>query len=186
MRLAKPVEIRSVSETLAKGNCAVCAFLRNSQSALLQGGLHPEQVSGICNFHAWALAAAVNVANTAKVFQHLLRASLDGSQPCSFCERLREAEQVQLKELVGQMDRHLVLDWMKHYGVLCRPHARRIRQIAPVRLHQAFEEVDRRNAAELNSELQDLLSRFSTGERSRAGVLGLVAEFLRSQRGVCG
>jgi len=60
-------------------------------------------------------------------------------------------------------------DGMKHQGVLCRPHARRIRQMAPVRLHDACEEADRRNAAELNSELQDLLGRSSTGERSGAG-----------------
>jgi PII-like signaling protein len=73
MRLSKPIEIEGVSQTLAKGNCPVCAFLKNSQSALLQGGLAPEEVSGICNFHAWALAAAVNVANAAKVFQNLLR-----------------------------------------------------------------------------------------------------------------
>jgi hypothetical protein len=152
----------------------------------LQGGLIPEEVSGICNFHAWALAAAVNVANAAKVFQNLMRLGWDGSQECSFCERLREAEQSQLRELVGQMDRHLVLDWMKNHGILCRPHARRIRQIAPVRLHAALEEVDRRTASDLNSELEDLLNRSSTGERTGAGVLGRVAEFLMSQRGICG
>lgn len=184
MRLSKPIEIRGVSQTLAKGNCPVCAFLRNSQSALLQGALPPEEVNGICNFHGWALAAAVNVTNATKVLQHLLRLGCDGSQPCSFCERLRDAEQAQLRELVGQMDRHLVLDWMKHHGILCRPHAAGIRQIAPVRLHGAFAEVDRRTASELDSELQDLLSRSATGERSGAGVLGRVAEFLMSQRGI--
>jgi len=122
MRLSKPVEIRGISQTLAGSNCPVCAFLRNSQSALLQGGLAPERVAGICNFHAWAVAAAVNVINAAKVFQHLLRIGCDGSMACSFCERLREAEQAQLRGLVGEMDRHLVvLDWMKHHGILCRP-----------------------------------------------------------------
>jgi hypothetical protein len=185
MRLSKPVEIRSVSQTLARGNCPVCAFLRNSQSALLQGGLRPEEVRGICNFHAWALAAAVNVINAAKVFQNLLRLGCDGSEECSFCERLRDAEQAQLRELVGQMDRRLVLDWMKNHGVLCRPHARRIRQIAPVRLHAPFEEVDRRTASDLNSELEDLVNR-SSGERAGAGVLGRVAGFLMSQRGISG
>jgi len=184
MRLSKPIEIRGVSQTLAKGNCPVCAFLRNSQSALLQGGLQPQEVSGIFNFHAWALAAAVNVMNAAKVFQNLLRVGCDGSQQCSFCERLRDAEQAQLKELLEQMDRQLVLDWMKHHGFLCRPHARCIRKIAPVRLHRAFEEVDRRTISELDSELQDLMSRSATGEKAGAGVLGRVAEFLMSQRGI--
>jgi hypothetical protein len=184
MRLSKPTEIRGVSQTLAKGNCPVCAFLRNWQSALLQGGLLPEEVSGICNFHAWALAAAVNVKNAAKVFQALLRIACESSHPCSYCERLREAEQAQLKELIGQMDRNLVLDWIQHHGVLCRPHAKRVRQIAPVRLHGTFEDVDRRAVSELESELQDLLDRYATGEKSGAGVLGRVAEFLISQRGI--
>ena len=184
MRLSKPIAIRGVSQTLARGNCPVCAFLRNSQSALLQGDLRPEDVRGICNFHAWALAAAVNVTNAAKVFQNLLRIDSDSSGSCSYCEHLRDAEQAQLEELVGQMDRHLVLDWIKHHGVLCRPHAKRLRQIAPVRLHGTVEEVDRRTASELDSDLQDLLSRSAKGEKSGAGVLGRVAEFLMSQRGI--
>jgi len=135
MRLSRPVEIHDVAQTLTKGNCPVCAFLRNTQSALLHGGLAPEEVSGVCNFHAWALAAAVNVANAAKIFQKLLRLGSDGTQECSFCLRIREAEQAQLRELVGQMDRHLVLDWITHHGALCRPHSKTLRQMAPVRLH---------------------------------------------------
>jgi hypothetical protein len=86
-----------------------------------------------------------------KVFQNLLRIGCDGSQPYSFCELLRQAEQGQLKELVGQMDRNLVLDWMKHHGVLCRPQARRICQIALGRLHGMFEEVDRCTASDFDS-----------------------------------
>jgi hypothetical protein len=186
MRLSKPIEIEGVAQTLTKGNCPVCAFLRNSQSALLQGGLDPEEVSGICNFHAWALAAAVNVANAARVFQNLLRLGCDGSPECSFCVRLREAEQTQLRELIGQMDRHLVLDWIKHHGALCRPHARRLRQVAPVRLHGAIDEVDRRSSSDLNSELESLIARSAMGEKAGAGVLGRVAEFLMSQRGING
>ena len=186
MRLSKPIEIQGVSQTLGKGNCPVCAFLRNSQSALLQGGLAPEEVSGICDFHGWALAAAVNVANAARVFQNLLRLGCDGSQECSFCLRLREAEQAQLRELIGQLDRHLVLDWIKQHGALCRPHSKRLRQVAPVRLHGALDEVDRRSSLDLNSELASLIARSAVGEKTGAGVLGRVAEFLMSQRGVSG
>ena len=186
MRLSKPIEIEGVSQTLAKGNCPVCAFLKNSQSALLQGGLAPEEVSGICNFHAWALAAAVNVANAAKVFQNLLRLGCGGSQECSFCLRLREAEKAQLKELVAQLDRRLVLDWIRHHGALCGPHSRRIRKVAPVRLHSAIDEIDRRASSDLNSELESLIARSGDGERAGAGVLGRVAEFLTSQRGING
>lgn len=128
----------------------------------------------------------VNVTNAEKVFQTLLRLGCNGSRPRSFCERLRETEQAQLKELIGQMHRNLVLDWMKRHGALCRPHAARIRQIAPVRFRGAFEEVEHRTVAELDSELQNLLSRSATREKSGAGVLGRVAEFLMSQRGING
>jgi hypothetical protein len=186
MRLSKPIEIEGVSQTWAKGNCPVCVFLKNSQSALLQGGLSPEEVSGVCNFHAWALAAAVNVSNAAKVFQNLLRLGCDGSQECSFCLHLREAEKGQLKQLVEQLDRHLVLDWIMHHGVLCRPHSRRIRNVAPVSLHSAIDEIDRRTCSDLNSELENLIVRSADGERAGAGVLGGVAEFLMSQRGING
>lgn len=186
MRLSKPIEIQGVSQALAKGSCPVCVFLRNTQSLLLQGGLAPEEVNGICNFHAWALAAAVNVANAARVFQNLLRLGCDGSHECSFCVRLREAEQGQLKELIGQMDRHLVLDWIRHHGALCRPHARKMRQVAPVRLQGAIDEVDHRSSSDLNSELENLIARAAMGERTGAGVLGRVAEFLMSQRGIGG
>ena len=176
MRLSKPIEIEGVSQTLAKGNCPVCAFLKNSQSALLQGGLAPEEVSGICNFHAWALAAAVNVVNAAKVFQNLLRLGCDGCQECSFCLHLREAENAQLKELVRQLDRHLVLDWIMRHAVLCRPHSRRLRQVAPVRLHGAIDEIDCRTSSELKSELEELIARSADGKRVGAGVLGRVAD----------
>jgi hypothetical protein len=186
MRLSKPIEIEGVSQTLAKGNCPVCVFLKNSQSVLLQGGLAPEEVSGICNFHAWALAAAVNFANAAKIFQNLLRLGCEGSQECSFCLHLRESEKSQLRELVEQLDRHLVLDWIMHHGVLCRPHSRRIRRIAAVRLHGAIDEIDRRTSSDLNAELETLIARSADGERAGAGVLGRVAEFLMSQRGING
>lgn len=186
MRLSKPIEIQGVSQTLAKGNCPVCAFLRNFQSALLHGDLAPEEVSGICNFHAWALAAAVNVVNAAKVFQNLLRLGCDGSQECSFCLRLRKAEQTQLRELVEKMDRHLVLDWIVQHGALCRPHSRQLRQVAPARLHGAIDEIDRRSSSDLNSELERLIARSAAGEKAGAGVLGRVAEFLMSQRGING
>ena len=92
----------------------------------------------------------------------------------------------QLKELAGQLDRHLVLDWITQPGALCRPHSRRIRQVAPVGLHSAIDEIDRRSSSDLNSELETLIARSADGERTGAGVLGRVAEFLMSQRGIHG
>jgi len=85
-----------------------------------------------------------------------------------------------------QEARERLLDWIMHHGVLCRPHSRRIRHVAPVRLHSAIDETDRRISSDLNSELENLIARSADGERAGAGVLGHVAEFLMSQRGVNG
>ena len=186
MRLSKPVEIHGVSQALAKGNCPVCAFLRNSQSTLLQGGLHPEEVNGICNFHAWALAAAVNVTNAAKIFQNLLRPACDGSQECSFCVRLREAEQPSLGNSWGRWIGSSCSTGLHTTVALCRPHARRMRQVAPVRLDGSIDEVESRILSDLNLELENLVTRSAMGEKAGAGVLGRMAEFLMSQRGIRG
>lgn len=119
MRLSQAIGIQGLSQTLAKGDCPVCAFLENFQSALLRSDLAAEQVRGICNFHAWALAAAVNVANATKVFQTLQRPGYDGSG-----------------------------------------------QIASVRLPSAIDEIDRRSPSELNSELDNLITRSAAGEKT--------------------
>jgi hypothetical protein len=61
-----------------------------------------------------------------------------------------------------------------------------MRQVAPVRLHGSINEVDSRILSDLNSELEDLVARSAIGEKAGAGVLGRVAEFLMSQRGISG
>jgi hypothetical protein len=58
--------------------------------------------------------------------------------------------------------------------------------MAPVRLHDAIDEVDRRSLSHLTSELETLVTRSAEGERTGAGVLGHAAEFLMSQRGISG
>jgi hypothetical protein len=185
MRISKPVAIEDISQALAKGGCAVCAFLRNEQSALLRGGLRPDEVTGVCNFHAWALAAAVDMENTAQIFLNLLRhADENCADSCTFCSRLLEQEVVQLKELVGQMNRGLVANWMKQQGNLCQKHADHLRQFAPLKLHKTIDEILKRTTQDLQVQLEDVLRRVAVGKGSGGGVLGRAAEFLVSQRGI--
>jgi hypothetical protein len=186
VRLSKPIAISGVSQALAKGGCPVCACLKNAQSGLLQGGLRADEVEGICNFHAWALAAAVGVETAARVFHRLPRSGFDGSQSCSFCVRLRNARDPRLREFASDLQRQLVFDWIAQRGSLCRPHIKELLQIVPVKLQKTLMDLDERMSSMLASELQDLVTRCRCGEPLGAGVLGRVAEFLITQRGLDG
>jgi ABC-type methionine transport system permease subunit len=61
-----------------------------------------------------------------------------------------------------------------------------MRQVAPVRLHGSIDEVESRILSDLNLELENLVTRSAMGEKAGAGVLGRMAEFLMSQRGIRG
>lgn len=188
MRLSKPVELDRISQALAKGACPICVFLKNEQSALLRGDMPPEKVTSLCNFHAWALAAAVNVENAARIFLNVVRHpaadSPTAAPQCSFCAQLLQQEVVEIKELLTQLKGGLVLDWMKQQGTLCRLHADHVRQLAPLKLHSTIDEIVERSAKTLEAELEALLRRSATGERTGGGMLGRAAEFLTAQRGV--
>lgn len=188
MRLSKPVELDRISQALAKGACPICVFLKNEQSALLKGDMPPDKVTALCNFHAWALAAAVNVENAAQIFLKVLRHRSDSSTAagpqCSFCSQLLQQEVVEIKELLEQMKGGLVLDWMKQQGTLCWLHADHLRQLAPLKLHSTIEEIVERSSKALEAELEALLRRSAAGERTGGGMLGRAAEFLTAQRGV--
>ena len=185
MRLREPVDLRRISQALGKGSCPICAFLRNEQSALLKGGLPPGEVTDLCNFHAWALAAAVDSRNAAEVLLNVLRQTAHhGEHSCSFCTRLQEHEIIQLKDLATQMSRGLITDWMRQQGTLCRSHGEHLRQLAPVKLHGIIDEVIGRTNATVKRGLEHLLGSDLRGDRAGSGVLGHAAEFLASQRGI--
>ncbi|HXE89339.1 MAG TPA: hypothetical protein VNK82_00075 [Terriglobales bacterium] len=188
MRLAKPVDIRQITQALAKGGCPICVFLKNYQSASLQGAA-PDVVAGVCNFHAWALAAAVKADHAASLFLNLLArldedASGKAARECSFCAQIRQQETLRLKELAQQLRHPMVMRWMEKHGRLCRAHASKLLPQVPVRLQPAIRAIARRSAQELQEELQSFLTRVREGQPGGGGVLGRAAEFLVSQRGV--
>lgn len=186
MRISKPVEIDNISQALSKGTCPVCAFLKNEQSVLLKGGINPASVSALCNFHAWALASAVNVENAAKIFLNLIRRSKDNGtgSNCSVCERLAEAEVAQSKNLLVDLGRGHILSWFRQQGVVCQVHGAHLRELAPLELQPVIEEVIQRSNRDIEENLQNLLRRASAGHHEGSGALGRAAELLTSQRGV--
>lgn len=186
MRISNPIKINSVSQTLARGGCAVCAYLKNEQSILLKGGMQPGEFENLCNFHAWALAAAVDVHHAANVFltvlKHRSEKGLGESDTCSICARLLRAEVSQLKELLATLKHGLVLKWMEQQGTLCAIHGNHLRQLAPAELHATINEIVSRTASDLEAELKTLLLR--SASHIGGGALGRAAEFLTSQRGI--
>jgi hypothetical protein len=188
MRIAKPMELDRISQVLAKGACPICAFLKNDQAALLRGDLPPEQVSDLCNFHGWALAAAADSANAAQVFLNVLHKGdllpRDTPNQCSFCSQLLQLEVAHIRELIGEMDRGFVREWMERQGTFCRVHAAHVRQLSPLKLHTLIDEIVERSTKSLETELQNLLKRTEVGKGTGGGILGRAAEFLISQRGI--
>ena len=188
MRLAKPLELHRISQVLAKGVCPICAFLKNDQAALLRGELRPDEVTALCNFHAWALAAAVDRNSVAQAFLNVLKhepsKDRDSADQCWACSHLVQREVIHIKELIRQMNGGIVLDWMKQQGTFCRLHANHLRQLAPARLHSTIDEIVERSARALQTDLENLLRRTDSGMGTGGGVLGRAAEFLVSQRGV--
>jgi hypothetical protein len=188
MRVAKPVELDHISQVLAKGACPICAFLKNDQASLLRGELQPDQVTGLCNFHAWALAAAGDRNSVAQTFLRVLHHELstngDPVDRCSVCSHLVQREVIHMKKLIEQMNGGLVLDWMKREGTFCRLHATHLRQLAPSRLQPAIDEIVERSTRALEVDLENLLRRTEAGKGIGGGALGRAAEFLVSQRGI--
>jgi hypothetical protein len=179
----KPVELDRISQTLAKGACPICAYLKNDQAALLRGELPPEQVTGLCNFHAWALAAAVDRENVVLIFLNALRRQSPPDH-CSVCQHLVQREVIHIGELIEQMSGGLVLDWMRRQGTFCRLHAEHVRELAPLKFHPVIDEIMDRSRQTLQTELEDLLRHTESGKGTGGGALGRAAEFLVSQRGI--
>jgi len=188
LRVAKPVDLDRMSQVLAKGACPICAFLKNDQAALLRGELRPDQVTALCNFHAWALAAAVDRNSVAQIFLNVLNhkpsEGAGAADSCSVCSHLVQREVIHIKDLIQQMNDRAVHDWMKGEGTFCRLHANHLRQLAPSKLHPTIDAIAERSTRSLQTDLENLLRRSDSGMGTGGGVLGRAAEFLVSQRGI--
>jgi hypothetical protein len=188
MRISNPIKIENISQALAKGGCAVCACLKNEQSALLKGTMQTHEIVDLCNFHSWAFAAASDVHQAANVFLKILKRrserGLGHRESCYICDRLLLTEVSQLKELLSTLKRGLVLEWMEQQGTICAIHGDHLRQLAPADLRSTIDEIVSRTAKSLETELAALLIHSGRHEGSGGGALGRAAEFLTSQRGV--
>ena len=113
---------------------------------------------------------------------------LAGASPevhcCDWCAVLREHENEKLAEFSREMKRDNFRSWVTQYGTVCLFHGQKLINILP----EAEAEIVRRllasNQQELKRQLEAFDLRVRRGEKGGGGVLGHIAEFLLSQRGI--
>lgn len=185
MRFSTPVEYQTLGQALVKGTCPFCTFLKNFQSKLLHELNDPAQITAICNFHTWAMAAAGNKAVVSCVFKKLVKeTSIAGPRECSLCKIIAAEEDTRMKEFAGEVSHTRVLDWVNAHGSFCIPHGNRFLDYLPHSVQAIIRDVLKRNAIQLYEALEQLTSEKLGDKGPGGGVLGHAAEFLVSQRGL--
>jgi hypothetical protein len=164
----------------------MCAFLRNSQAALMQDETDPG--SALCNFHGWGVAAVRDSASAAEVLLPFLDsldpASRMASAECWICSRLRQQENSVLADLTSPEHQNRIQIWLKTRGAFCAPHAAKVRRKAPLRMAALIDESNARKRRELKKVLEMLISRSNPVLSEHSGLVGQMAEYLVSQRGL--
>jgi hypothetical protein len=185
MRFSTPVEYQTISQALVKGACPFCTYLKNFQSKIVRELNDPDQITSICNFHTWALAAASNRAVVACIFRKLMKqTSVQASSDCSLCKMISAEEEIRMKEFSAELSQTHVLDWVNAHGSLCIPHGTRFLGYVPPSLQGIILNIVKRNAAQLEEALETLGTRHEKPNEPGGGMLGHAAEFLVSQRGL--
>lgn len=182
MRSHKVEPYRSVMDALVGSGCPLCRYLRNFQLKCVQAVLQPRP-AGICNFHAWAVAATHDRLDASKVFLNLLTSQSLGGQPnCDICSRLAAEGVAQLRLISASFKTMTGQQWLNTYGEICIPHSAELRQKVPpayVRL------VDRAIATYRDRLIEAIRQQQEVDiEGPGWGVLGHAAEFLTGQRGL--
>jgi hypothetical protein len=176
----------NVGQALARGACPICRVLKEFQSALAEN-IHTHDDLSFCNFHTWLLARGAPAKDAAAVYLKLLEGSPEinfDALDCGICQRILEQEKLQLRDLVKQMRRAIFVQWMKSQGGLCLNHSRKLQVHAPLKMRRLIDEIVERTRTELKQELGDFLEHTKQGDHTGGGILGRVAEFLVSQRGL--
>lgn len=186
MRAHAVKDYESVIQVLNESGCPICTFLKNVQARLLQQG-DVGGFNGICNTHAWALAAVRRSAAAAQIFLSLIEKRLEPEQhECTICIRLDQEETLQIQEFLANLKRRHVVEWVEKRGVFCLPHGVKLREEAANAERTVIEAVLARRRSELEAGLREFIQDESDqGEKQHGGVLGKAAEFLVAQRGVC-
>jgi hypothetical protein len=194
MKAEAATQATSVSQALTKGACPICGMLKDFQWTLATV-VKPNADLRLCNFHTWAIARSRGGSlgrstpgeSVTSVFLEMLKGSSEGKVSgvdCSLCHRVREEEAARLRELAQEFQRAMFVQWMKTQGSLCVDHAGKLKECVSSPLRPLIDEIVERNRTELREELEAFQKQLKQGVHAGGGLLGRVAEFLVSQRGL--
>jgi hypothetical protein len=177
-------------QALARGVCPICTLLRAFQNAMLEAP-HRYPAASLCNFHAWSLAGASPAVEAVRIFRSMLeqspvqptfnRAEL---YPCDWCVVLRGQEDEKLAEFIREMKRDKFRSWVTEYGTVCLFHGRKLIEILPEPEAEIIQQILTSNRENLEKQLAEFDIKVRRGEKGGGGVLGHIAEFVVSQRGI--
>jgi hypothetical protein len=184
MKAHKVINYESILQALGEPGCPFCRFMKNYQSLLLQEPLQKE-VHHLCNFHTWGLAATQRAMPAARLFLTMLERSLDSSptSPCDICVLLELEDDRRIREFISCLSHKLIQQWLRSRPTLCVAHGTKLRHGAPLFVSASISSLLDSTRKELAQELTHLLDDHQAGDPAW-GVLGHVAEFLVSQRGL--
>jgi hypothetical protein len=179
-----------VVQALARGVCPICTLMRAFQNAMVEAP-HRYPATRLCNFHAWSLAGASPAVEAVPILRSMLEESpvrpTTGSMelhPCDWCVTLREHEDEKLAEYSRELKRDNFRTWVTQYGTVCLFHGRRLVNMLPASEAQMIQHMLATNQEELERQLAAFDVKVRRGEKGGGGVLGHIAEFLVSQRGI--
>jgi hypothetical protein len=178
-----------IARLAVKASCPVCAAVKHFQDSL-PGHLRAEGRTQLCNFHAWLLAKSAPADVAASLFLNALRVkerdTISASpSACTACQKIHGEEVTRLEEVTRELERNSLTGvWLQQHARFCLRHMRELKKRAPAPLRKVVAELDTRNAAELEVELQEFLQQARQGDHAGGGVLGRAAEFLVAQRGI--
>jgi hypothetical protein len=152
---------------------------------------HRYPATSLCNFHAWSLAGASPAVEAVRIFHSMLEQSpvrqTSGAidlYPCDWCIALREQENEKLSEFSREMKRDTFRSWITEYGTVCLFHGRKLMKALPEPEAEVIRQILASNQEELERQLTEFDVKVRRGEKGGGGVLGHIAEFVVSQRGV--
>ena len=177
-------------QALARGVCPICTLLRAFQNGMFEAP-HRYPATSLCNFHAWSLAGASPAVEAVRIFRSMLEQSpvrqTSGAidlYPCDWCIALREQENEKLSEFSREMKRDTFRSWITEYGTVCRFHGRTLMKALPEPEAEVIRQILASNKEKLERQLAEFDVKVRRGEKGGGGILGHIAEFVVSQRGV--
>ncbi len=183
MRANKVMNYTSILQVLGEAGCPFCRFMKDFQAAALQkpGGT---KIRHLCNFHAWGFVATQRAPFAAELFLSLLNTQADDStENCDICAVIWQEEDLRIREFISCLDQKHVSQWLRSQAVLCIAHGTKLERGSPPIVAALIRSVMERYRKQLTDDLMKLRNDYNS-DRANWGLLGHVAEFLVSQRGL--